>query len=114
MLQGLLQASELVHKKFKNFVKERLVEVEKSIFQPISKSNIKTSNEKETPRNKKEKQTFGVIAEKPNDLHEASLPLSIASPNSSLYQSDKAEFRYYIEIIKLSILLLYPNWIINH
>ena len=44
-------------------------------------------------------QAFGVIATKPTDLHEAfsypttSLPVSIASPNSSLYQSEKAGFR---------------------
>ena len=44
-------------------------------------------------------QAFGVTAAKPTDLHEAfsypttSLPLSIASPNSSLYQSEKAGFR---------------------
>ena len=45
---------------------------------------------------------FGVIAAKPTDLHEAfsypitSLPLSIASPASSLYQFDRAGFRNYV------------------
>ena len=61
-------------------------------------------------------QVFGVTAAKPTDLHKAfsypitSLPLSIASPDSSLYQSDKAGFRNYgYEIIKPSIFLLFPE-----
>ena len=65
------------------------------MFEPISESNHE--------KNKKEdKQTFGVIAAKLNDLHEAfsypitSLPLSIASPDSSLSQPDKAGFRNFI------------------
>ena len=91
------------------------VEVEKSIFQPISKSNIKTSKEKENPRNKKDKQAFGVIAAKLNDLHEASLPRSIASPNSSLYQSNKAEFRYYIMKSSSSVSFSFTQyWLMNH
>ena len=40
VLQGLLQVSELGNEKYLNFVKERLVEGEKSIFEPIS--NVKT------------------------------------------------------------------------
>ena len=45
---------------------------------------------------------FGVTAAKLTDLYKAfsypitSLPLSIASSDSSLYQSDKAGFRSYI------------------
>ena len=39
-------SSELGNKMHLSFVKKRLVEGEKSIFEPISKSNIKTSNEK--------------------------------------------------------------------
>ena len=50
VLQGLLQASELGNEKYLNFVKERLVEGEKSIFEPISKADVKTSNEKKKPR----------------------------------------------------------------
>ena len=53
MDQGLPQASELVNEKYSNFVKERLAEGEKSIFKPISRSNIKTSKEKKKPRKKK-------------------------------------------------------------
>ena len=43
-----------------------------------------------------------LLRQKPTDLHEAfsypitSLPISIASPDSSLYQSDKAGFRNHI------------------
>ena len=95
VLQGLLQVSELGNEKYLNFVKERLVEGEKSIFEPISKSNDQNSN-------KKDKQVFGVLAAKPADLHETfsypitSLPLSIVSPDFILYQSDKADFTNYI------------------
>ena len=44
--QDLLQASQLSNKKYLNFVKERLGEEGKSIFESISKSYIKTNNEK--------------------------------------------------------------------
>ena len=44
VLLGLLQSSDLGNKMHLSFVKKRLVEGEKSIFEPISKSNIKTSN----------------------------------------------------------------------
>ena len=50
MVQGLLQSSELVSEKYLNFVKESFLEGEKTIFEPISKSNIKTSNEKKKPQ----------------------------------------------------------------
>ena len=40
------------NEKYLNFVNEKLVEGEKSIFEPISKLNTKTSNEKEKPRKK--------------------------------------------------------------
>ena len=52
MFQFLPQASELPNEKYLNFVKERLVEREKSIFEPMSKSNIKTNNKAKKPRKK--------------------------------------------------------------
>ena len=57
-------------------MKERLVEGEKSIFEPISMSNIKTNNKKKKSRKKitvltEDKQAFVVITAKPTDLHEA-------------------------------------------
>ena len=52
VVQGLLQASELVNEKDLKFVKERYFEGEKSIFEPISKFNIKTSSDKEKPHKK--------------------------------------------------------------
>ena len=81
VLVGPLQASELGNKMHLSFVKKRLVEGEKSIFEPISKSNIKTSNEKKKLQKiisvlKEDKQAFGVIAAKPNDLHRAFRTLS--------------------------------------
>ena len=44
--QGLLQVSEISDEKYVTFVKERLVEGDKSLFVPISKSSIKIGNEK--------------------------------------------------------------------
>ena len=112
--QDLLQASQLSNKKYLNFVKERLGEEGKSIFESISKSYIKPNNEKKNPdennvSSEKDKQALGVIAAKPADLHEAfsypvtSLSLSIACPDYSLYQSDKAGFRNYIMTLANSI-----------
>ena len=48
MVQGLIQASELVDESMiaQMNEKEWLLERENSILEPISKSNIKTSNEK--------------------------------------------------------------------
>ena len=60
-------------------------------------------------------QEFGVIAAKPTDLHEAfsypitSLPLSIASPDSNLHQSDKAGFRNYIMKSSNSVSSSFPQ-----
>ena len=83
MVQGLLQASELVNEKDLKFVKERYFEGEKSIFEPISKFSIKTGSDKEKPQKKKiitvlkeNKPAFGVIVTKATDLHEALYALS--------------------------------------
>ena len=71
---------------------------------------------------KEDKQAFGVITAKPADLHEAfsytvtSLPLCIASPDSSLYQSDKAGLRNYIMKSSNSFSSSFPQiakWIID-
>ena len=53
MVQGLPQTLKLVNEKYSNFVKERLVEWEKLIFEPVSWSSIKTSNEKKETQKKK-------------------------------------------------------------
>ena len=59
-------------------------------------------------------QAFGVIAAKPTDSHEAfsypilSLPLSITSPDSGLYQSDKAGFKNYIMKSSNSLFSYFP------
>ena len=64
---------------------------------------------------KEDKQAFGVIAAKPTDLHEpfpypiTSLPQSIASPDSSLYLSDKAGFRNYIVESSNSVSSSFPR-----
>ena len=53
MVQGLPQTLKLVNEKYSNFVKERLVEWEKLIFEAVSWSSIKTSNEKKETQKKK-------------------------------------------------------------
>ena len=76
MVQVLLHSLEVVSEKYLNFVKESFLEGEKTIFEPISKSNIKTSNERKNVGKiltvmKEDKQAFGAITAKPTDLHEA-------------------------------------------
>ena len=63
------------HRKVLNFMKERLGEGGKSIFEPISKSNIQISNENKKSRKtylvlKEDKQVFRIIRANPTDFHE--------------------------------------------
>ena len=117
VLQGPPHASEQCNEKCLNSVEKRLVKGVKSVFEPISKSNIKTGNEKKKPRKnitsvlKENKQAFGVTPAKPTDLHEGfsypilSLPLIIAFCDSSLYQSDKAGFSNYNMKCKCTLII---------
>ena len=122
IIDGLLNASEIGDEKYLSFVQERLVKGStKSIFDPIKKSNIKTNIEKKRKTNKvisvlkEDKQAFGIIAGKPTNLQEAfsypitSLPLSIAFPDSSLYQGDKAGFRNFIMKNSNSVSCCFPT-----
>ena len=86
---------------------ERLVERDKSIFEPISKSNIKTCNETKKPRkNKKEdKQAFGVIATKPSDLREV-------LRNTSLFNCFCAVSKYwFLKSNLMKLLFRLPDFI---
>ena len=85
-------------------MKERLVEGEKSIFEPISMSNIKTNNKKKKSRKKHYSSYRGQTGvccyySKTNwftwsiSYPTTSLLLNIASPDYSLYQSDNPGFR---------------------
>ena len=119
MLQGILQASELGNETNLNFEKGRLIEGEKSsLYQSqILKQVAKREKfEKKIISFLKEyKQAFDVIAAKPTDLHEAflcpntSLALRIASPDVSLCQSDKVEFRNYIMKSSISASSFFPR-----
>ena len=120
VLLGLLQSSELGNKMHLSFVKKRLVEGEKSIFEPISKSNIKTSNEKKKLQKndfRSEGRQTGIscYCNKTKwftwsfSYPITSLPLSIAFPDSSLYQSDKAGSRNYIMKSSNSVSSSFPQ-----
>ena len=85
-------------------MKESLVEEreEKSIIESISKLNIRLKNDKKKPRKKIQflkKTNRRLVLLQQNQLTSI-MSLSIASSDSSLYQSDKAGFKIYI--MKLS------------
>ena len=101
--QGLLDAGKTGDKAYVNVENERLVEGKKSIFDIIRKCCIKTGVEMRKIKKTKEvsvltedKQAFGTIVAKATSLHEeftypiTSVPLSIATPCGSLYQSNKS------------------------
>ena len=72
------------HRKVLNFMKERLGEGGKSIFEPISKSNIQISNENKKSRKtylvlKEDKKVFRIIRANPTDFHE---PISYSITSS--------------------------------
>ena len=119
LIQGILQASELANETNLNFEKGRLIEGEKSSLyqsQILKRVSKREKFEKKIISFLKEyKQAFDVIAAKPTDLHEAflcpntSLALRIASPDVSLCQSDKVEFRNYIMKSSISASSFFPR-----
>lgn len=108
IIDGLLKAPETGNKRFKEFVKLRLVDKTVSFFEPISKLKLETGikKTKKTPRVmsilKEDTQAFGVLCAKAVSLKEAftfpitSIPFSLGYPEGSLRQSDKANFRNWL------------------
>ena len=103
IIKGLLGATEKGDERYQKFIQERLVTGNISFYSPMKKNNIRTERElqKKTSTKvdlKEERQAFGVIISKCKSLDEAfsfpitSLPLNVANPNGTLYQSDKAKF----------------------
>ena len=108
LVKGSLGAAKTGNKAYLNFVNQRLVEGNKTLFNPIPKINLMTGMETKKRKSKEvsvlteDKQAFGIIISKAASLEEAfkypitSLPLSIAMPDGSLYQTEKAPLRKQI------------------
>ena len=101
-------------------MKERLVERLNQYSSHHQSQILKQVTEKNLEKKiasvlKQDKQEIFVSAEERTNFHEAfskpitSLPLSIASPGSSLYQSDKTDFKDYIMKSSKSISFSFPQ-----
>ena len=115
VVNDMLKADDIGKSKFTKFVKERLLDGEKSFFDPIPKLKLNTGITKKTkkPRAteilKEDKQAFGLLVGKAISNIEAfsypmtTYPLSIATPGGDLYQGDKADWRNLLIQLSLSI-----------
>ena len=105
-----------------------MVEGKKSFFGPICKLRLKTGSEKKKKVLKslsvlkEDCQAFGLLVNKTEKLAEAfkypitSVPLAVATPESTLYQSDKAGLRNYIINLSKSSSHKYPRdaqWVVD-
>ena len=93
---------------FSSFVNERLVKGEKSFFDPIKRTNLKTGivKKKKSPKAievlKEDCQAFGIIIAKCISMEEAfkypitTFPLSIATTEGMLRQGEKASLRNFL------------------
>ncbi|MAG85790.1 MAG: hypothetical protein CMB97_00015 [Flavobacteriaceae bacterium] len=108
VVTDMLKASETGNEAFLTFVSERLVAGSKSFFAPIKRLKLNTGivAKKKTIKAisvlKEDCQAFGLIVSKSLSLEEAfrfpitTFPLSIATPEGNLRQSDKASFRNFL------------------
>ena len=108
VVYDMLHADAKRNEKYLQFSSERLVNGTKGFFDPIKKLKLKTGIEKrkKTPRAmsllKEDRQAFGLIIAKAISLEEAfeypitSVPLSLATPDATLRQSDKASLRNFL------------------
>ena len=97
-----MHAEEVGNKRFIAFVQDRLVEGKKSFFEPICKVRLKTGSEKKKKVLKslsvlkEDCQAFGLLVNKTEKLAKGfkylvtSVSLAFATPESTVYQSDKA------------------------
>ena len=121
-------AEEVGNKRFIAFVQDRFVEGKKSFFEPICKVRLKTGSEKKKKVLKslsvlkEDCQAFGLLVNKTEKLAEAfkypitSVPLAVATPESTLYQSDKAGLRNYMINLSKRSSHKYPRdaqWVID-
>ena len=109
MAEDMIKAGSIGEKQFDDFVSQRLITHSVAFFSPIKRNNLKTGIKKVKPSPKavtilkEDCQAFGVIISKSLSLSEAfqhpitSLPLSIATPDGELRQSDKASLRNFLK-----------------
>ena len=108
VVKDMLNASEIGNEAFSTFVSERLVEETKSFFAPIKRIKLNTGilAKKKTIKAasvlKEDCQAFGLLVSKAVSLEEAfcfpitTFPLSIATPEGTLRQSDKSSLRKFL------------------
>ena len=108
VVNGLIEAADIGNKRYAEFIKERLVSGKQSIFDPIKKQKLLTGMEKKKKVAKalsilkEDRQAFGLLVAKAVSIEEAfqfpvtTLPLSLATPEGQLRQSDKAVLRNYL------------------
>ncbi len=101
----MLRAAEHGDQQYLKFVQDRLISGEKSFFDPIPRNRLSTGIKKKQKAKasigilKEDKQAFGLMVSKSVSMEEAfnfpitSVPLSIATTEYSLRQSDKSQFR---------------------
>ena len=105
IVDNVLNAAEIGDAKYISFVKERLIDRTKSFFDPIKKNNLNLgiSKKKKLPKAveilKEDKQAFGLMVAKSATMAESfeypitSVPLSIATTECTLRQSNKSQLR---------------------
>ncbi len=108
VVNGLIEAADIGNKRYTEFVKERLVSGNQSIFDAIKKQKLLTGMEKKKKVAKaisilkEDRQAFGLLIAKAVSIEEAfqfpitTLPLALATPEGQLRQSDKAVLRNYL------------------
>ena len=108
VVRDMLNAAAIGNTHYEAFVKERLSGHEKFFFEPIKRIKLNTGLVRaiKTPKAisilKEDRQAFGLIIAKAASLDEAfsypitSVPLSVATPEGTLRQSDKASLRNFL------------------
>ena len=128
VIDGRLHAEDVGNKRFIAFVQDRLVESKKLFFERICKVRLKTGSEKKKgvlkslSVLKEDCQAFSLLLNKTEKLAQAFkfpisfVPLAVASPELTLYQSDKAGLRNYIIKLSKSSSHKYPRdtqWVVD-
>ena len=108
IVSDMLRAPELGMSQYKAFIADRLIKGKVTFYAPIKKNNLKTGIKKIKKSRKAEDvlkedcQAFGTIIAKALTIEEAfhypitSIPLSIATLEGDLRQSEKASFRNFL------------------
>lgn len=118
IVADILGAQEKGNKLYTTFVKERLVDETKGIFDLVPKPKICTGIErkKKTPKAveilKEDKQAFGLMVSQSVNMGEAfkypitSVPLSVATKEYGLPQSDEVQFTNLLQNASKSSMIL--------